>query len=120
MNIQTLNVKAIVTGWLFGVIGSTAFSITAHAINLIIMSLIFNFFLTILAGYLTSSLSQEAEITNALAMGILAELSGWLFLVVIKPNHLPIWYHLVSLLWLIPLALFGSYLYLKWEKPSKV
>ncbi|HBB30506.1 MAG TPA: hypothetical protein DDZ80_32870 [Cyanobacteria bacterium UBA8803] len=113
---KNFNVKAILNGWLFTVIGSTAFAITAHSLNLIIISLIFSFLLTLLAGYLTSSLTKVSEIKNALAMGFLAELAGFFLLLVVRPNSPPLWYHIVSLVFIIPSALCGSYLYLTLEK----
>jgi ABC-type Na+ efflux pump permease subunit len=116
MNRKKLNVKAIVTGWLFTVIGSTAFAITAYSLSLIIISLIFNLLLTLLGGYLISSITKELEIKNTLVMGFLAELGGLFLLIVVKPNSLSLWYHLVSLAFIIPFALFGSYLYLILEK----
>lgn len=116
MNIESLKIRSIITGWLFDVIGSTAFVITAPSINLIISSLLFDLLLTLLGGYLTASIANSSELKNAFLMGLLSEFASLVLLFVVKPNSVPFWYHLISLLLTIPLALLGGYMYLKFEQ----
>lgn len=83
---------------------------------MIITSLLFDLLLTLLGGYLTASLAKSSESKNAFLMGLLSEFTSLILLFVVKPNSVPFWYHLISLLLTMPLALLGAYIYLKFEK----
>ncbi|MFV0389637.1 MAG: hypothetical protein ACK5NT_12875 [Pyrinomonadaceae bacterium] len=78
----------------------------------LIFALIRSFFCTIIAGWIAVLAAREYSKTTLglgvllLAVGVLVQATNW--------NVFPVWYHLVFLLALVPLTLFGG----KMAKPK--
>lgn len=75
---------------------------------LLALSLIFS----IIAGYITARIAKRKEITHTLVLGIL-QLAMGIAAQMANYDAVPLWYHIVFLLLLIPGNLFGGWLIAK-------
>lgn len=87
-------------------------SMTARVANLILETVC-----TIAGGFVAAHLAREAPLKNAAVMGLLA-LATTLFHDRYSIRIMPVWYSLLSLLLLIPLALLGGYWRAATRKPE--
>lgn len=80
---------------------------------LLALSLIFS----IIAGYITARIAKRKEITHTLVLGVL-QLAMGIAAQMANYDAVPLWYHIVFLLLLIPGNLFGGWLIAKRTEPS--
>ena len=82
-------------------------------LSLIVLSFVFS----IIAGYLTARIAKRKEITHTLVLGVL-QLAMGIAAQMANYDAVPLWYHIVFLLLLIPGNVFGGWFIAKRTEPS--
>jgi hypothetical protein len=78
-------------------------------VPMLLLLIVLSFIFSILAGYLTARLAQRKEIAHTLVLGVL-QLAMGIAAQMANYEALPLWYHIIFLLLLIPGNLFGGML----------
>lgn len=117
-NIGTLLSSALIGSLYFGNDPVQDQDVSAIYTNvaLMILFLVVGLFWTFLGSYLTAKVAKRAEFFNAAIIGVIG--AGIGFDSILTDDVIPLWYELIGLVAIIPVALLGGFLALKRKKTS--
>lgn len=117
-NIGTLLSSALIGSLYFGNDPVQDQDVSAIYTNvaLMILFLVVGLFWTFLGSYLTAKVAKRAEFFNAAIIGVIG--AGIGFDSILTDDVSPLWYELIGLVAIVPVALLGGFLALKRKKTS--
>lgn len=84
---------------------------------LLLLFLVVGLFWTFLGSYFTAKVAKRAELFNAAIIGVIG--AGIGFDSILTQDVIPLWYELVGLVAIVPVALLGGYVALKRKKSNE-